>query len=100
MLVALGAFLFLAAWIYAAIDTVRAHNVPFGARLLTAVLLIFLWPIGLVAWAVLVGEGGIRWAVLGLLAVSLVLYSTQFLIACLLVVGLGLVAAGATRRLR
>ncbi|MGH7698031.1 MAG: hypothetical protein ACRENV_05060, partial [Candidatus Dormibacteria bacterium] len=86
--------------IYAAIDTVRAHNVPVMERVLTAVLLLFLWPIGLITWAVLVGEGGIRWAVLGLLALSLVLYAPHFLVACLLVVAVGLVAAGGARRIK
>lgn len=42
-----------AAWIYALIDLVRAVDMEMGARLITAFVLVFVPPVGLVIWLIL-----------------------------------------------
>ncbi|MHB1575544.1 MAG: hypothetical protein ACYCX9_03385 [Candidatus Dormibacteria bacterium] len=90
--------IFLAVWLYAIFDTIRRRSVPFRERLLTALFLILLPPIGIVVWAVLLGHGLLRLGILLVFAIAVFgLLSRAALPGLLVVLLVILVAAGLHR---
>jgi|GEM_PF-5041216 hypothetical protein len=63
--------IFLLVWLYAAVDTLRRTRVVTRYRIVTGLLLLLLPPLGVVAWAVLVGRGLLRLVVLLFFALTL-----------------------------
>lgn len=90
--------LFLLAWLYALLDTIRRTAVPVRDRILTGLLLLLLPPLGVVAWALLVGHGPLRLVVLLVFALTLLGLLSRLVVPGVALTVVVLLAAAIGRR--